>query len=114
MSDAAVTEVRPHDSLLHVVVLKRALDDTSTNQLVEDVEDAAVQTPGRPIVLDLSSVKFAPSVALGSLVQLSKSFSLDRRRFVLIGVDRRVMDSIRVTQLDKVLEIRRTLDQVTE
>ncbi len=65
-----------------------------------------------PIVLDMSRVKFAPSVALGSLVHLSKSFRLEGRRVALIGVDQRVRGTIQVTQLHKVLEIHDTIAQL--
>lgn len=112
MSDELVTEIQAHDQVLLIAVLKRSLDEASTRQLVDDVLTAAGRRPRVPIVLDLSRVRFAPSVALGSLVQLAKSFELDRRRIALIGVDRRILKTIRVTQLHELLEIRDTLVQV--
>ena len=108
----AVSEIVPHDDYLIVKVLKSTLDDTSTNQLLEDVYAAAPEKPGAPIVIDLGVVKFAPSVALGSLVQLTNSFKFEERRFILIGVSDRIMGPIRVTRLDRVLEIRRSLDDI--
>lgn len=110
MSD--VTEIQPDEQALVLVVRKRALDEESTNQLVDDVLSVAPTAAARPIVLDMSSVRFAPSVALGSLVQLSKGFTLDGRRFALIGVHERVMGTIRVTRLEAILEIHQTLEQV--
>lgn len=107
-----VTQIQPHDEVLLVAVQKRALDDTSTQKLVDDVQTAAAQKPRVPIVLDMSRVKFAPSPALGSLVQLSKSFEFDRRQIALVGVDPRVRDSIAVTRLDKLLSIHRTVEEV--
>ena len=112
MSAQPVTEVQPHDDVVLLVVRKRILDEATTLKLVDEVQVAAAATPGLPIVLDLSRVKFAPSVALGSLVQLSKSFKLDSRRIAVIGVDPRVRESIRVTRLDSVLEIHASLERV--
>ena len=112
MSDGTVTEIQTRDDVLLVVVQKRSLDEPTVLKLVDDVHTAAAQNPGVPIVLDLSRVKFAPSVALGSLVQLSRSFEIDSRRIAIIGVDPRVRRSIAVTRLDKVLEIHDTLEQV--
>src|SRR5947207_13640341 len=111
MSDA-VTEVRPHQQVLLIAVQKGSLDDASTRQLTDDVLGAAAQTPRLPIVLDMSRVRFAPSVALGALAQMTKSFKLDGRRLALIGVSPNVMGSIRVTNLDALLEIHASLDQV--
>ncbi|HWL93805.1 MAG TPA: STAS domain-containing protein [Phycisphaerae bacterium] len=112
MSENNVTEVQPHDELLVIAVLRRTLDEESTSQLVDDVHTLAASKPRVPIVLDLSRVKFAPSVALGSLVHLSKSFQLEGRRVALIGVDDRVRGAIQVTQLHKVLEIHGTIADV--
>jgi anti-anti-sigma factor len=111
MPEEPVTEVRPHEQVLHMVVLKRALDEASARQLADDVLTAAAQRPRLPVVLDLSQVRFAPSAALGSLIKLSRSFKLDGRRLALVGIDNRVLGAIRVTHLDAVLEIYDTLEQ---
>lgn len=114
MAEDQVTEIRLPDGLLVVVVLKRSLDEKTTNKLVDDVHTAAAQHPRLPIVLDINQVRFAPSVALGAFVRLCKSFGLDRRRIALVGVHRRVLDAIRVTRLDKALEIHDTVEQVLQ
>lgn len=111
MTDEAVTQVQPHDDVLLIAILKRTLDRDSTQTLVDDVESAAAERPRVPIVLDMSSVKFAPSVALGALVHLSKSFKLENRRIALFGLDHRVKDAIRVTMLHEVIEVHATLEQ---
>ncbi|MBI4578218.1 MAG: STAS domain-containing protein [Planctomycetes bacterium] len=110
MSDP-VTTIQPHEHALVITIDKRSLDGPSTEQLVEDVLTAAAARTGVPVVLDMSRVRFAPSVALGQLVQLSKSFRLDGRRIALIGIDRKIYDTIRVTQLHTVLELHDTLEQ---
>ena len=113
MPEDAITEIRPHEKVLHIAVLKRSLDEESTQKLVDDVLIAAGQRRGVPIVLDLTNLRFAPSVALGSLVQLTKSFQFEKRRILLIGIHERVRGAIRVTQLDRLLEIFTTLDEAT-
>lgn len=110
MSEGAVAEVLPHDQVVHVVVQRRILDEDSTQELVDAIYVAAGEKPRVPIVIDLGKVKFAPSVALGSLVHLSKSFQLDGRRLALIGVDQRIRGTIQVTQLNKVLDIRESVE----
>jgi anti-anti-sigma factor len=107
-----VTETRAHEQALVMIVKKRALDDSATRRLTDEVLSAAGQTPALPIVLDMTHVKFAPSVALGALVQLSKSFKLDGRRLALIGVDSNLLSSIRVTNLHTLLEICNSIDAV--
>ena len=110
MAKGPVTDVQATEDAVLIVIQRRTLDESATNELVDDVLMAAAAHPGPPIVLDMSQVKFAPSVALGSLVRLSKSFRLDNRRLILINVDRRTRGAIAVTRLDKVLEIFNTLE----
>lgn len=110
MAKGPVTNVQASEDAVLIVIQRRTLDESATNELVDDVLMAAAAHPGPPIVLDMEQVKFAPSVALGSLVRLSKSFKLDNRRLILINVDRRTRGAIAVTRLDKVLEIFNTLD----
>lgn len=111
MSDPAVMEVLPHDDVLLIAVRTRTLDDAKTPELIDGVLSAASQRPGVPIVIDMSAVRFAPSVALGAFVQLSKTLKMEARRIGLFGVERRVYNTMRVTQLNKVIEIHDTLEQ---
>ncbi len=111
MPTEPVTEARILDKALCVVVQRRSLDEATTSALVDEVLTAAAETPRLPIVLDLAQVRFAPSVALGSLVRLSTSFKLDGRPIALVGLDPRVRNAIRVTRLHQVLEIHDTLEQ---
>jgi anti-anti-sigma factor len=109
---AKVTEIRPDEQVLLIAVLKQSLDAASTQEMVDDVQTAAAERPGVPVVIDLSQVRFAPSVALGSFIQLSKGLRIGGRRIALIGVSPRIMEAIGVTRLDTVLEIHDTLEQV--
>jgi anti-anti-sigma factor len=111
MSDASVVEVVPHDKILLIAIRARSLDDAKTPLFIDGVLNAASQRPGVPIVIDMSAVRFAPSVALGAFVQLSKSLKMEGRRIGLFGVERRVFNTMSVTQLNKILEIRDTLEQ---
>ncbi len=114
MPTESASAIQPHDRVIHVVVRKRALDEASTRRLCDEVLTAAAGQPGRPIVLDLSAVRFAPSVALGLLVQMVKSLRLDGRRTALIGIEERILGTIRVTQLHQVLEIHDTLQEAAD
>lgn len=112
MSDSRVTIVEPREDMLLAIVQKRTLNDQFTQALVDELLTAAAETPSVPIVVDLGKVKFAPSVALGALVQLTKSLRLDNRRIALVGIDSRVLESIHVTGLQNILEIYRSIDEL--
>lgn len=87
------------------VIEARSLDDEKTDDLIAEILTIAGSTGGRPIILDFSKVDFAPSVTLGALVKVTKSFKLDGRRLILAAVQSRVRNTIAVTRLDKMLEI---------
>lgn len=111
MADANVISVVDHEQVNLLVINRRTLDDEATRQLTDEVLTAAAHRPQLPLVLDMSQVKFAPSVALGALVQVSKSLRLDQRRIALVGIHHRIMDTIRVTRLHEILEIHASLDR---
>lgn len=112
MEEQANAIVRPHGEALIIEVQSKSLDESSTRELVDFVLGEATTRPGVPIVLDMAKVRFAPSVALGALVQMSKSFSFEKRRIALINVHQRITDTIRVTQLHRILELHHDLDRV--
>ncbi len=113
MSDAnEVTQIVAHDHVLLIAVLKSKLDEMATESMVDEIYEASAERPSVPIVLDLAKVRFAPSVALGALAKLSRSFQLDNRRIALINIDRRVRGAIKVTGLHNVLEIHDRVDDV--
>lgn len=110
MSAAELTTVNPHDKVVWVQINRRALNDGASAQLVEDVTSASDADPKKPVILDFKRVEFTPSSVLGALVRISQTFKLDGRRLVLVHVDRRVRGTLSVTRLDKVLEVRETID----
>lgn len=110
MSEEAVIQIIDHPEVNLLAVARRTLDDHATRVLTDEILTAAAHKPHLPLVLDMSQVKFAPSVALGALVQVSKSLRLDQRRIALVGIHHRIMDTIRVTRLHEVLEIHTTLE----
>jgi len=112
MPTGPVTTVVPHDKCVLLAVQKSSLDEMAAEKLMDEVQTEAANAGGKPVVLDLSRVRFAPSVALGTLVKLTRSFQLDGRRLVLVGVDPRVRGAMQVTRLEDLLEIRDSIDQV--
>src|SRR3954452_10649401 len=98
MSDTSVISVEAGDRALVIAVLRRGLDEETTRKLDAEVSAAAANAPGKPIILDLSKLEFAPSVALGVLVRLVKDFKFFGRRVIVTGVGQRVRGSMNVTR----------------
>lgn len=102
----SVISTQPLDKALVITVLKRALDAVTVVALRDEVNSALAEaTAGQPIVLDLCKVEFAPSVALGTLVNLAQDLKWSGRRMLLCGLTRQVRGTISVTRLDKLFEV---------
>lgn len=110
MPDDDVVTFEPHEQVILAVIHRRALDEVAAATLQDEVGAAAAASPNLPIVLDMSKVKFVPSVALGALAHLQKALGISGQKVILVGITRQVRGTLSVTRLDKVLEIRHSLD----
>lgn len=110
MSDQPdVTEIKIESDALIAAVRTGTLNESVVNDFQHSLLMAASATPRVPIIVDLSDVEFAPSVALGALVKLTKTLKLEGRRLLLVGIRPRLRGVITVTQLHKLLEIRESV-----
>ncbi|HEY3242293.1 MAG TPA: STAS domain-containing protein [Phycisphaerae bacterium] len=105
MSSNNVIAIQPHQSVLILAVQRRALDAATTDALEVEVNAAVAAAPGQPVVLDMSKVEFAPSVALGTLLRLAQDLKFFGRRLIMVGVTQKVRGTLQVTRVDKLLEI---------
>jgi len=110
MSDTSIIEQVPHAEIVLMQIKKRTFDEAAANRMLEDVSVASSTAPDKPVVLDFAKVEFVPSAALGGLVRLAQGLRLGGTRLILVNLDRRVRGSLTVTRLDKVLELRQTLE----
>src|SRR5262249_33848409 len=97
--------IEPHTEVLCAAVHCSALDDAACDQLQREVLSAAAQQPTLPILLDLTKVKYVPSMGLGTLVMLNRKLKDKGQRFVLAGVHSDVRTVLAITRLDKLFEM---------
>lgn len=114
MSETQVTAVETLEQLVVVRVLPESLDELTTATLQEDVLAAATVAPQSNVVLDLSGVKSIPSVALSTLVVLLSALKKTKQKLILVGVQPLVRESLAITRLDKLFEIRDDVDAVLD
>jgi anti-sigma B factor antagonist len=112
MPDYNVITVEPHAQVLLIVVQASRLDPAAAAELEDEASRAAIDTPNLPFVLDISKVSFAPSVAIGVLVNLFKGFKLSNRKAFLVGPTPPIRGVLSVTRVDELIAIRPTLDAV--
>lgn len=114
MSETQVTAVERRGEVTVVRVLPESLDVETTSTLQEDVLAAAMVSPKIPVVLDLSGVKTIPSVALSMLVVLLSELKKTDQKLILVGVQSMVRESLAITRLNELLEIRDDVESVLD
>jgi anti-anti-sigma factor len=110
MSSNSVVSIEPHDEVIHAVVNRSDLKDSALDQLQTEIAAAAAQQPSRAIVLDMTRVKYVPSMGLGTLVMLMRHLKTSNQRFVLVGLQSEVRTVLAITRLDKLFEIQPDFD----
>lgn len=113
----------PVDSVLDIQSRERAIVATATTnelthesslQFQQQLEAAVTEAPELALVVDLNSVVFMPSLALGILVSINKKLQQSGRRCFLVGVQPDVLDVITVTGLQKLFDIRPSVDDALQ
>lgn len=112
MPDYKVITVEPHAQVLLIVVQASRLGPATAAELEDEASHAAIDDPKLPFVLDISKVTFAPSVAIGVLVNLFKGFRLSKRKAFLIGAVPQIRGVLSVTRVDELIAVRSTLEAV--
>jgi len=105
MSDSTVVSIEPHDDILLAVVACDRMEESHLQVIQAEVSAAAEQARHLPVVLDLSSVEFMPSLSLGTLVGLLRELKTHNQRFILAGLHGAVRSTFAITRLDKLFEI---------
>jgi anti-sigma B factor antagonist len=105
MSDPEAVFIRPHAEAVWAIIHHDALDEATIQQMQTEVSAAAAQQANRPVILDLSDVRFVPSTGLGALIGLMRSLKKEGHRFILVGLQPDVRTALAITHLDKLLEI---------
>ena len=99
------TLVERTDDVVVIRVQVKDLDEAHTKAVHAEVNAAAAESPALPFILDLSSVKFLPSLTLGAMVRLGQSFRARNQRLVLVGLQPTIRQVLTITKLDRMFEI---------
>jgi anti-sigma B factor antagonist len=114
MSEQKTIIIEPHDQIILAVLQTTRMDEESARVIQAEILTAAAQTPDRPVVLDMSKVDFMPSLSLGVLVALVRKFKPENQRFILVGLQPAVRETLTLCRLIKVFEIYDTVGDALE
>jgi len=109
-AEIAATTVDRRDGVVIMKVEARNLDEDNTKRVHADIAAAVEQSPSVPFILDLSNVKFLPSLTLGAMVRLGTDFRQRNQRLLLASLQPTVKQVVTITRLDRIFEIHDTVD----
>ena len=110
MPETPAVSIQPHAEVICVVMHRSEMKDATLDELQRDLSSAAAERPNLPVVLDLTQVKYVPSMALGTLVMLMRHLQKNKQRFLLVGLQPEVRTVLAITRLDKLFEIHPNLE----
>lgn len=105
-----IIAVESNDKAIIARVTQTELAHAETNQFKSAMRSAIDEGAELPVIVDLSSVEFLSSIALGALVELHLHMKRDGRRFVVIGMRPAITDLVKLSGIDNLLEIQQGLD----
>src|SRR5262245_48852051 len=105
MPEMPAVSIETHADVVCAVVHRSQLEGTTCDELQREVLSAAAQQSKLPMLLDLTEVKYVPSLGLGTLVMLNRRLKDNGQRFVLVGVQSDVRAVLALTRLDKLFEM---------
>ena len=111
MSDLIEISVVVQKELISAELQCEELDEQHAENMQEKVKQACEQTEQLPVVLDMSQVKFVPSLSLGALVSLLQTMKQNHRRFILAGIQSNVRETLTICRLNKLFEICDSIDE---
>ena len=97
-------EEGPLDATSHLVAVTGEIDLFTAGELKARLT-AAIETGRSRIVVDLSEVTFIDSSSLGVLIGAHKQLMRSNGGLVIVCHDRTMMNTFKITGLDKVFEI---------
>src|SRR5437773_212813 len=105
MPKMPVVSIEPQADAVYAAVHCSALDNVTCDEVQREVLSAATQKSTLPMLLDLTEVKYVPSLGLGTLVMLNRKLKDNGQRFVLVGVQSDVRNVLSLTRLDQLFEM---------
>jgi anti-sigma B factor antagonist len=96
------------DGDVYVVSVAGELDLHTAGDLGAELDDVLGRGPRR-LVVDLAGVTFLDSTALGVLASAAKRARTVGARAIVVADDPHTTKVFRITALDRILEVRRTL-----
>lgn len=102
-----VTDFADNGAVLRI--LDHKLHELEATQLVAEFKAYLNNSGKRLIVMDYTDVEFVSSAGLGAMITISRTVSELEGKMVLTGISDNIMQVMKLTKLDRLLSIEKTL-----
>ena len=102
--------VQGKDIAVVTLMESRILDEHNVNELADELMRLVTQHYMVKMVIDMSNVQYLSSVVLRHLIALYKAIKKEKGDLKLCHVHPDVREVFKITQLDKMIEIKDSLD----
>ena len=92
-----------------VRITDHKLHEHESTQLIAEFKAYLTNSGKRLIVMDYSDVEFVASAGLGAMITLSRTVTDLEGKIVLTGINDNIMQVMKLTKLDRLLDIEKTL-----
>jgi anti-sigma B factor antagonist len=106
--------VQGKDVAVVTLLAARILDETNIKDLGQQLQDLVKKQYMIKMVLDLGEVKYLSSAVLRELIALYKVIKAEKGDLKMCRVNPEIREVFKITQLDKMIEIRETLTEAVK
>jgi len=92
-----------------VRIVDHKLHEHESSQLIEEFKAYLTNSGKRLIVMDYTEVEFVSSAGLGAMITISRAVTELEGKMVLTGINENIMQVMKLTKLDRLLNIEKTL-----
>jgi anti-anti-sigma factor len=105
MAQSSFSSVEQSPHAVVVRVLADSLGKREVDGVCDGVDEALAAAPALPFVIDMTKVTYAGSMALGTLVGLTKEFRNRNQRLIFVNLQPTLREAVEITRLGQVMEI---------
>ena len=105
MSELNESKIKTTDSHILAEIQCIRLDEEHTQDLQDKVTAATDESPELPVIIDMSTVDFMPSLSIGALVAMLQQTKKRDQRLILTSLSETVRQVLAMCRLDKLFEI---------
>src|SRR5215471_5915638 len=102
MAERPVASVEHRREAVVLRILSEEVRKEEVDEICGQVDEALKVAPALPFVLDMSRIRFLPSLAMGALMGLNQEFRRRGQRLIFAALQPNVRQSLSISRLNRI------------